>query len=191
MEPDFEQIIRRGSEVKHGLAIPRLSQADCVMLFNAVCYLRCQIIVEIGAMLGTSSMVLGLAAKEAAGKVWSIEIRPRKEWRENIQYYALQDRVTLIQGNSRTINLKLPAQIDLLFIDGDHQTQSVLDDYYNWIDKVRDGGWIGFHDIYGPPSAKVKKAIEMILNKEPGCLNFVDKTPPARDCGTAIYKKIK
>jgi predicted O-methyltransferase YrrM len=39
------------------------------------------------------------------------------------------------------------ASLDFVFIDGDHGYQSVLDDIRAWLPKVKDGGWLGGHDI--------------------------------------------
>ena len=188
---DFEFIISAGSEIKHGRPVPRLSIDDCRLLYDTVLDYKCKIIVEIGAMLGTSSMVLGLAARQVEGRVFSIEIKPRKEWFENITDCGLQDTVELIQGDSKNVKHDLFPHIDFLFIDGDHQIQSALNDYLRWEPVVRKGGLIAFHDIYGPPSAKVNKAIEMILEDD-GCnLVEVAKCPVSKDCGTIVFEKLE
>jgi len=36
--------------------------------------------------------------------------------------------------------------LDLVFIDGDHEYESVRDDIAAWLPKVRAGGWLGGHD---------------------------------------------
>jgi predicted O-methyltransferase YrrM len=38
--------------------------------------------------------------------------------------------------------------LDLAFIDGDHEYESVRDDVAAWLPKVRKGGWIGGHDYW-------------------------------------------
>lgn len=37
--------------------------------------------------------------------------------------------------------------VDFLFIDGDHTEEGVVQDFLNYKKFVKDGGWIGFHDI--------------------------------------------
>ena len=36
--------------------------------------------------------------------------------------------------------------IELLFVDGSHEYDLVLEDFEKWVPKVVDGGWIAFHD---------------------------------------------
>jgi len=36
--------------------------------------------------------------------------------------------------------------IALLFVDGSHEYDLVLEDFEKWIPKVVDGGWVAFHD---------------------------------------------
>jgi cephalosporin hydroxylase len=62
--------------------------------------------------------------------------------------------VHLIDGDSRSTAVRNAveraaggAQIDVLFIDGDHTYDGVRSDYLNYRDLVRDGGVIAFHDI--------------------------------------------
>ena len=38
-------------------------------------------------------------------------------------------------------------ECDFLFIDGDHTKEGVKEDFESYSPLVRDGGWIGFHDI--------------------------------------------
>ena len=38
-------------------------------------------------------------------------------------------------------------ELDFLFIDGDHTYEGVKKDYEDYKKYVKDGGWIGFHDI--------------------------------------------
>lgn len=186
---DFNLIIKTCSELKNDNIIPRLSMDDCRLLYGCTVMADCRTIVEIGAMMGTSSIVLGLAAKITGGHVWSIEVRPRKEWPDNIKAFGLENVVELVKGDSKQIDLKLDQPIDFLFIDGDHQTASVLADYWHWSPLVRSGGLIAFHDIYGPPAIKVNSAIAMIVANEKHKLKEIWRCPPARDCGTVVFEK--
>lgn len=201
MEPDWEKIIKAGSPRPGD---PKLSAEDCRLLWRLATGLQAKTIVEIGAFRGTSSMVLGSVCKVTGGHLWSVECRPRKEWYENIRRFGLEEFVTLVSGYSPVVQLDLPAPpkagmigagaagpIDFLFIDGDHQVRSVLRDYYYWSCFVRIGGRIAFHDIYGPPSAKVNRAIEIILHDGSNCLKEVGRCPPARECGTIVFEKVR
>jgi len=187
-QPDWQKIIRMGSPRAND---PKLSIDDCKLLWQSALAIEAKCLVEIGAFRGTSSMVLGLAAQNTGGHLWSVETRPRREWFDNIRKMGLDKIVTMVAGWSPAVHLDLPDLIDFLFIDGDHQTRSVLRDYYYWSHFVRVGGLIGFHDIYGPPSPKVNKAIEMILSDGSDCLQEQGRCPVSRICGTIIFRKVK
>lgn len=187
---DWQKIIEMGNKTGVGGG-PQLTIDDCKILWETVLTIEAKCIVEIGAFRGTSSMVMGLAAQKTAGYVWSVEAKPQKEWHENICIMSLEKIVTLVTGYSPAIRLDLPGSIDFLFIDGDHQTRSVLRDYYYWSYFVRVGGLIGFHDIYGTPSPMVNRAIEMILSDGSGCLQETGRCPVNPICGTVIFKKVK
>jgi len=62
--------------------------------------------------------------------------------------------------------------LDLVYIDGSHQYDDVLDDIQAWLPKVRVGGWITGHDYYNERKAKqvpkeVKKAVLAYFGKPP------------------------
>jgi len=185
--PNFEEIIEAGKQSGH----PRLSPDDCKLLYESALAISARRVLEIGAALGTSSIVLGLACKQTGGHVISIEHHPRNEWYSNIETYGLIDTVTLIQGLSPWVELPGWKSLDFLFIDGEHKTRWCLMDYHYWSHFVRPGGLIAFHDIYGPPAPKVNRAIDMIMEDERNNLTEVGKCPPARNGGTVIFEKIK
>jgi len=186
-QPNWQKIIEMGQGPNRP---QKLTIDDCELLWQSAIALKARCIVEIGAAWGTSSMILGLAAKETGGHLWSIEVKPRNEWYENIRNMGLDKTVTLTVGCSPAVHLDLPGPIDFLFIDGDHQTRSALRDYYYWSHFVRVGGFIAFHDIYGPPSIKVNRAIEMILSDGSGCMQEIRRCPSNRICGTVIFEKL-
>jgi cephalosporin hydroxylase len=75
------------------------------------------------------------------------------------------------QGNSQDINIvnQIKSEInevDFLFIDGDHTTNGVLNDFYNYIGLVKSGGYIAFDDYldfqYSP---EVRGAVNEIVSK--------------------------
>lgn len=187
-KPDFEQLIQMGMWDSNR---PSMYPADCRMLWDAIHKIKAKTIVEIGAFKGVSSMVMGLAALNTGGHVWSVEVRPQNDWYINIQKKKLRRTVTIVRGCSPAVKIDLPCEIDLLFIDGDHQTRSALRDYYYWNHFVRVGGVVGFHDIYGPPSAKVNKAISMILDDDSNCLKEISRCLPQKEAGIVLFEKVK
>ncbi len=67
---------------------------------------------------------------------------------------SLGSNVKMIHGDSHSVEIKecissilQEGELDFLFIDGDHTYEGVKKDYEDYKKYVRDGGWIGFHDI--------------------------------------------
>ena len=67
---------------------------------------------------------------------------------------SLGKNVTTIHGSSHEESIKERVrsilngeELDFLFIDGDHTYEGVKKDYEMYKEFVKNGGWIGFHDI--------------------------------------------
>jgi predicted O-methyltransferase YrrM len=57
-------------------------------------------------------------------------------------------------------NLDWSKPIDLLFVDDDHQTETVLQDISKYEPFIKKGGYIVFHDYYG---TGVKEAVDLVF----------------------------
>ena len=113
---------------------------------------------EIGSFYGGTLFMLTRVLPENA-EVISIDwpeaqkegSRRRKPFHE--AFARAKQRVSVIYGNSRDIETQvelgaqLSAPLDLLFIDGDHSANGVRADFSNYVQYVRPGGMIAFHDI--------------------------------------------
>jgi cephalosporin hydroxylase len=75
------------------------------------------------------------------------------------------------QGNSQDINMVNHIkseinEVDFLFIDGDHTTNGVINDFNNYVGLVKSGGYIAFDDYldfqYSP---EVHGAVNDIVSK--------------------------
>jgi hypothetical protein len=70
-------------------------------------------------------------------------------------------KALFLQSNSDTAHLKVrDASMDLVFIDSDHEYDSVIEDIKNWTPKVRKGGIICGHDYKNPAHRGVEKAVD-------------------------------
>lgn len=169
----------------------RLAREDYELLERNVRSVNPNLIVEIGSMDGTSSMLFGLIAKEVGAEVYCIEPYPKGHWHQNIKELGLQDTVHLVTGFSPWAgrdHIASKKSIDFLFIDGDHRTRWVLVDYHYWSPYVRDGGLIAFHDYNGMKGVKewVRRAIDIILEDDPLIEIGRNNT---RDRGTIVFQK--
>jgi predicted O-methyltransferase YrrM len=108
-----------------------------------------------------------------------------------------------IQGNSQTTETldklkNFVSSVDILFIDGDHKYDGVINDFNLYSDLVKSGGYIVFDDyndyIYSP---EVKIAVDDLMNKIEnyeviGCLPNIFGARPAdlKEGNCFIIKKM-
>lgn len=84
----------------------------------------------------------------------------------NSKLKEMGEEVYIINGDSHSMKIynqikKIlgDKKLDFLFIDGDHSENGVKLDYFMYKNLVKNGGWIGFHDIK-----------ETEFHKKAGCL---------------------
>jgi len=107
-------------------------------------------IVEIGSWKGKSTICLGLGSR-AGGAVRIFAIDPHADYRfgdfkTNVERAGIADLVTPIASLSQPAADGFDDPIELLFVDGSHEYDLVLEDFEKWVPKVVDGGWVAFHD---------------------------------------------
>jgi predicted O-methyltransferase YrrM len=179
---DFEQIIIRGNR--------RLSKNDCELLYNSSKEINAQKILEIGSADGTSSMVFSNVCKETGGHLWCIEPRPKARWYENMKMFELEQYATMVAGFSPWIKEELiPETIDFLLIDGEHRATNAIVDFFYWTRRVRNGGRMAFHDIYGPVANKVWHGINTLITDYGHHFKEVGRCPVSADRGVIVFEK--
>ena len=108
------------------------------------------VIVEIGSWKGKSTICLGLGS-QAGGALPVYAVDPHADYRfgdfkTNIERAGLADLVRPIASLSQPAADDFDEPIELLFVDGSHEYDLVLEDFEKWVPKVVDGGWVAFHD---------------------------------------------
>ena len=131
---------------KNALKPPRLAQ----LIYRLAADLQPRNIIELGTCLGITSLYLQKAAPQA--QVYTLEGCPQTAGEaQKVFHSAGEDHIKLITGNfdhnlQPLIN-SLP-QLDLVYIDGNHQKQATLN-YFNWcLPKVHEDSMLIFDDIY-------------------------------------------
>jgi len=143
---------------------------------------------EIGSWLGKSSYVLSRALDtkkngrlycidpfDASGDKSSATIYKSvienlgtslllDKFEENMRKFGVRDRIMVLQGYSHDVIRDFDKPIDILFIDGNHDYESVSRDYNDWSKLIKKGGFIAFHDSHmtGP-----KQVIELEIVRNP------------------------
>lgn len=190
---DLDDVVRRGNQ--------RMTRDDLTLLArHAAAAADGHAIVEIGAMDGCSTMVLGTVAKAAGVPLYTVEPRVRPRWSDNVADYGLSQTVRVLQYYSPWVPLaKVPSPIDFLLIDGDHRCSRAIADYVWWGRFVRAGGRIAFHDIDGGRGVAdwIREAVKICqrddnLGSEQGPdykIRQIERTPPANNRGTVCFEK--
>jgi MMP 1-O-methyltransferase len=114
---------------------------------------RCRgdgVIVEIGSWKGKSTVCLGLGSR-AGESVPVYAIDPHADYRfgdftTNVERAGISELVRPIASLSQAAADGFDEPIELLFVDGSHEYDLVLEDFEKWVPKVVDGGWVAFHD---------------------------------------------
>lgn len=161
---------------------------------------------EIGCYGGGSA---SLMLNRPNTNVYSIDLGqpiPKEHVLSNIEKTnVLKNKYEYIQGDSHLMTtkedaLKLVEKVDILFIDGDHSFNGVIQDYDMYIDMVKDGGYIVFDDYNDSQfSPEVKIAVDSILARTDfnfqkiGCLPNIHNARPTiiKDGNCYIVRKLK
>jgi MMP 1-O-methyltransferase len=114
---------------------------------------RCRgdgVIVEIGSWKGKSTVCLGLGSL-AGNCVPVYAVDPHADYRfgdfkTNVERAGIADLVRPVASLSQAAADGFGAPIELLFVDGAHEYDLVLEDFEKWVPKVVNGGWVAFHD---------------------------------------------
>jgi hypothetical protein len=86
--------------------------------------------------------------------------------RNNMSHY---NNFTLYEDYSFNVIKEFTNKFDFIFIDGDHEYDSVRKDFDDWSNKLEIGGYVAFHDSGSVTS------IEADFKGWPGCIQIVDE----------------
>ncbi len=147
-------------------------------------------ICEIGSWLGKSSYVLAKAIEnkkntflycidpfDGSGDVVSEFIYKKEErtskkslltrFEANMKKLNVLKLIHVLNGHSFNVVKKFNREIDFLFIDGNHDYESVLQDYRDWSHLIKIGGYIAFHDVGAAHTTGPKQVVELEITNNP------------------------
>jgi len=116
------------------------------------------VIVEIGSWKGKSTVCLGLGSKQGASlPIYAVD--PHADYRfgdfkANVERAGISELVRPIASLSQPAADGFDKPIELLFVDGSHEYDLVLEDFEKWVPKVVEGGWVAFHDTTWTPGPR-------------------------------------
>lgn len=126
---------------------------------------------EVGVQRGYFSYIL---SQDWTGKILAIDIWTDGSHHEEAKK-VLQDRnVELIKGDSVSVATTIAdGSLDWVYIDADHDYESVYADLVAWYPKVRKGGVVAGHDYinytnipWNPSNFRVREAVDNFFDAE-------------------------
>jgi hypothetical protein len=168
---------------------------------------------EIGSYCGKSAIYLGTACKENKSVLFSLdhhtgseEQQPGQEYFDpdllnpetgkidtlrfflkTISQFDLENAVIPVIGRSEIVGRVWQTPLSLIFIDGSHSYESVLNDYKIWSKHLIVGGYLLFHDIF-PDSAQGGQAPYLVYRKAVGSERY-EEMPLYKSLGILKRKK--
>jgi predicted O-methyltransferase YrrM len=138
-------------------------------------------IVEIGSWKGRSTIALarGVVDGGRGGTVYAIdphEVQPWSAFRavdrmpdmlRNLSIAGIMDVVHPIRCTGHVARPRFAdGSVDLLFVDGDHSYEGVIEDIEDWSSSLRSGSTVAFHDYRMPGVAQA--LVERVLRRGSG-----------------------
>lgn len=147
-------------------------------------------ICEIGSWLGKSSYVLSKAIEDKKGAslycidpfdgsgdsasefIYGQEKNSSDKtlldrFKSNMEKHGVLGMINILKGHSFEIIKNFDKEIDFLFIDGNHDYESVLQDYKDWSPHIKIGGYIAFHDVGAAHTTGPKQVVELEIANNP------------------------
>ena len=103
-------------------------------------------------------------------------------WCTEAVFQSLRDVVDVRQGFSHDFKDELDESIDLLFLDGDHSYEAVLQDFEDWAPKIKPGGLLAMHDVVHPVHEGPRRVVDERIANDPQWVDhrYVDSLFVAR-----------
>lgn len=121
--------------------------------------MRPEFCVEIGSAFGWSTCVIALALEQnVRGRLYSVDPHLTNDWshadsettwralHRNLTATGLKHRVEVIRKTTADAVADLPAQVDFVFVDGDHSFEGVKMDWEILKPRLRPWSVVVFHD---------------------------------------------
>ena len=118
-------------------------------LGQLVFYKKAAVVVELGCFVGWSSAHLALAIRaNQRGHLFVVDIAQENldVTLANLKRLGLGDTTTAMLGGSLEVAPKLPAKIDVLFVDTSHAYPDTLEEILCYAPRIASGGLIVLHD---------------------------------------------
>lgn len=124
---------------------------------------RINVAVELGSYAGGTSVNIAKNLKEGAVLycVDNFSLNRSHIRKHTVDVLFPQfPNIILLEMSTQAAALQLNKVIDFLFIDADHQDDSIWRDCASWLPRVRSGGIVAFHDYFNPDFPSVARRVD-------------------------------
>ncbi len=105
-----------------------------------------------------------------------------EQLKKNLERAGVNGLVTVVHGYSAAVARVeppvLPEEIGLLFVDGSHEYTDVLEDLHNYLPRLKQGGFVVFHDVV-PMDPGVVRAVDDYVMTKPNEYRVLDRVDSA------------
>lgn len=119
------------------------------------------VVVEIGSYVGRSAIALALGLKAAGGgRVFAIDPADMEPGQfeslmSNLEQAGVDDVVDAIRSTSHAARPRFDrSSVSVLFVDGSHEYEGVVEDISDWTTALADGAVAAFNDPFWPGVSK-------------------------------------
>lgn len=151
----FEHLAVLFSSTSLDHAVSSMTVRQGAYLFGLIRQMQARKVIEIGRFKGGTTLLMA-AAMGNVGRLWSIDsgykesyLNPTRSWdamlEDALAVFGLSN-VTILVGDSRTIEVSFGGALDLVMIDGDHSYEAVRSDFERFGRRARVGGAVLFDD---------------------------------------------
>ena len=128
------------------------------LLFSLGSNLNARYALEVGTAFGYTSLYM--AHVHTMERVWTVDIKPCQEAKENFEKFDWGRKIRQITGDSLKIDLPVkPGQLDLLFLDSDYSYEYLKSEWERYTPLVKKGGIVVIHDTQQAPVGRFIKEI--------------------------------
>ena len=105
-------------------------------------------VIELGTRTGVSTIAWLHALNQTDGRLWSVDIDDVRDRPGGIGQWRDHPAWTFLPGDSTDAGVlaQLPERADVVFLDGDHGRQKVLDELAAYMPRLSPGGVALLHD---------------------------------------------
>ena len=128
------------------------------------CVTENDFVIEVGCFSGVSSRIFALNCNKlhcVDPYSWPAVFEAEKMFESIMSDYPNIKKIKLTSVEAS--RLYENHSVDFIYIDADHTYHAVLEDIDSWVSKVKNGGYLGGHDIY---IDDVRRAVEERFGKE-------------------------